>query len=61
MLEEIFRNGMFEYQRHWWDAGIKLRTHNMLKSRQLGNLLFRAGSADGHPDYRAKPDFPVSQ
>lgn len=44
-LEEIFRAGMFEYQRHWWDAGIKHRIRNLLKSRQIGATYYFAREA----------------
>ncbi|STU54503.1 terminase, ATPase subunit [Klebsiella pneumoniae subsp. pneumoniae] len=44
-LEEIFRNGMFEYQRHWWEAGIKHRIRNVLKSRQIGATFYFAREA----------------
>lgn len=44
-LEEIFRNGMFEYQRHWWQAGVKHRIRNLLKSRQIGATYFFAREA----------------
>ncbi|HDZ1200642.1 TPA: terminase family protein [Klebsiella pneumoniae] len=44
-LEEIFRNGMFEYQRHWWEAGIKHRIRNVLKSRQIGATYYFAREA----------------
>ncbi|END3406134.1 terminase family protein, partial [Klebsiella pneumoniae] len=44
-LEGIFRNGMFEYQRHWWEAGIKHRIRNVLKSRQIGATYYFAREA----------------
>ncbi|WP_289458028.1 terminase gpP N-terminus-related DNA-binding protein, partial [Klebsiella pneumoniae] len=44
-LEEIFRAGMFEYQRHWWEAGIKHRIRNVLKSRQIGATYYFAREA----------------
>ncbi|WP_336654307.1 terminase ATPase subunit family protein [Leclercia adecarboxylata] len=44
-LEEIFRNGMFEYQRHWWQAGVRHRIRNLLKSRQIGATYFFAREA----------------
>jgi uncharacterized protein YjcR len=36
---------MFEYQRHWWDAGIKHRIRNLLKSRQIGATYYFAREA----------------
>lgn len=27
---------MFNYQRHWWEAGKTNRIRNLLKSRQIG-------------------------
>lgn len=44
-LEEIFRAGMFDYQRHWWDAGVKHRIRNLLKSRQIGATYYFAREA----------------
>ncbi|MCV5785040.1 terminase, partial [Escherichia coli] len=35
-LEEIFHSSMFNYQRHWWEAGKANRIRNLLKSRQIG-------------------------
>jgi uncharacterized protein YjcR len=36
---------MFEYQRHWWEAGIKHRIRNVLKSRQIGATYYFAREA----------------
>ncbi|MCX9038810.1 terminase ATPase subunit family protein [Citrobacter portucalensis] len=44
-LEGIFRGGMFDYQRHWWEAGVKHRIRNLLKSRQIGATFFFAREA----------------
>ncbi|MGU0044405.1 terminase large subunit domain-containing protein [Escherichia coli] len=40
-LEEIFHSSMFNYQRHWWEAGKTNRIRNLLKSRpDRHNLAF---------------------
>ncbi|WP_446668857.1 terminase large subunit domain-containing protein, partial [Klebsiella pneumoniae] len=33
------------YQRHWWEAGIKHRIRNVLKSRQIGATYYFAREA----------------
>ncbi len=41
-LEEIFHSSMFNYQRHWWEAGKTNRIRNLLKSRQIGATYYFA-------------------
>ncbi len=36
---------MFDYQRHWWEAGNKHRIRNVLKSRQIGATYYFAHEA----------------
>ncbi len=36
---------MFEYQRHWWQAGVNTAIRNLLKSRQIGATYFFAHEA----------------
>lgn len=44
-LQEIFQAGMFEYQKHWWRAGVENRIRNLLKSRQIGATYYFAREA----------------
>ncbi|CAM7108692.1 hypothetical protein ESCOCP327B2_15815 [Escherichia coli] len=44
-LEEIFHSSMFNYQRHWWEAGKTNRIRNLLKSRQIGATFYFAREA----------------
>ncbi|MFS7561805.1 terminase large subunit domain-containing protein [Klebsiella pneumoniae] len=44
-LEEIFHSSMFNYQRHWWEAGKTNRIRNLLKSRQVGATFYFAREA----------------
>ncbi|WP_108700793.1 terminase ATPase subunit family protein [Phytobacter sp. SCO41] len=44
-LHEIFQAGMFEYQKHWWRAGVENRIRNLLKSRQIGATYYFAREA----------------
>lgn len=44
-LKEIFQAGMFEYQKHWWRAGVENRIRNLLKSRQIGATYYFAREA----------------
>jgi len=44
-LEDVFRAGMFEYQKHWWRAGVDNRIRNLLKSRQIGATYYFAREA----------------
>jgi uncharacterized protein YjcR len=36
---------MFEYQKHWWRAGVENRIRNLLKSRQIGATYYFAREA----------------
>ncbi|MFH7191289.1 terminase large subunit domain-containing protein, partial [Klebsiella pneumoniae] len=36
---------MFNYQRHWWEAGKTNRIRNLLKSRQVGATFYFAREA----------------
>lgn len=40
-----FMEGMFQYQRHWYQAGEKHRIRNILKSRQIGATYYFAHEA----------------
>lgn len=44
-LEEIFINQSFEYQIGWYNAGLKYRIRNILKSRQIGATFYFAREA----------------
>ncbi|HBY4505545.1 TPA: terminase ATPase subunit family protein [Klebsiella pneumoniae] len=44
-LEEIFINQSFEYQIGWYNAGLKHRIRNILKSRQIGATFYFAREA----------------
>lgn len=44
-LENQFRETMFDYQRHWWRAGLEHRIRNLLKSRQIGATYYFAHEA----------------
>lgn len=44
-LVDVFHHGMFDYQRHWWEAGNKYTVRNLLKSRQIGATYFFAREA----------------
>ncbi|QOL13283.1 terminase ATPase subunit family protein [Dickeya dianthicola] len=44
-LVDVFHRGMFDYQRHWWEAGNKYTVRNLLKSRQIGATYFFAREA----------------
>lgn len=42
-IQEIFREQMFDYQRHWYNQNVRFR--NLLKSRQIGATFFFAREA----------------
>ncbi|EIJ0246974.1 terminase family protein, partial [Salmonella enterica subsp. enterica] len=44
-LEEVFHASMFDYQRHWFEAGKINRIRNLLKSRQIGATFYFAREA----------------
>lgn len=44
-LEDIFLAQCFQYQRIWYDAGLKHRIRDILKSRQIGATFFFAREA----------------
>ncbi|WP_366541930.1 terminase large subunit domain-containing protein, partial [Salmonella enterica] len=44
-LEEVFHASMFDYQRHWFEAGKTNRIRNLLKSRQIGATFYFAREA----------------
>ncbi|ADW72206.1 terminase, ATPase subunit [Rahnella aceris] len=44
-LEDIFLAQCFQYQRVWYDAGLKHRIRDILKSRQIGATFFFAREA----------------
>lgn len=44
-LREIFFDGMFGYQRDWYEAGLVERIRNLLKSRQIGATFYFAREA----------------
>lgn len=44
-MQEIFQEQMFDYQRHWWEIGKKMRWREILKSRQIGATFFFAREA----------------
>lgn len=44
-LVDAFKDGMFEYQKLWWRAGLQHRIRNILKSRQIGATYFFAHEA----------------
>lgn len=44
-LEAAFLERMFDYQKHWYRAGLKERIRNILKSRQIGATYYFAHEA----------------
>jgi uncharacterized protein YjcR len=44
-LHEAFIDSLFSYQRTWYDAGLKERIRNLLKSRQIGATWYFAREA----------------
>jgi len=44
-LRELFMETTFEYQMHWYNAGLQHRIRNILKSRQIGATFFFAREA----------------
>lgn len=44
-LVEAFRDSMFDYQRAWYEAGLRERIRNVLKSRQIGATWYFAREA----------------
>ncbi|QDQ29122.1 terminase ATPase subunit family protein [Chitinimonas arctica] len=44
-LTESFMASLFEYQRHWYRAGLVQRVRNLLKSRQIGATFYFAREA----------------
>lgn len=61
-LEEIFHSSMFNYQRHWWEAGKTNRIRNLLKSRQIGATFYfaRESVAPPPPAATARPMKPAA-
>lgn len=45
LLEEAFLDRMFDYQKHWYRAGLVERIRNILKSRQIGATYYFAHEA----------------
>lgn len=45
LLEEAFLDRMFDYQKHWYRAGLAERVRNILKSRQIGATYYFAHEA----------------
>ncbi|MCG9124309.1 terminase ATPase subunit family protein [Laribacter hongkongensis] len=45
LLRDTFLEGMFEYQKHWYRAGLLERARNILKSRQIGATYYFAHEA----------------
>ena len=45
LLVEAFESGLFDYQWVWYDAGLKHRIRNILKSRQIGATWYFAREA----------------
>lgn len=44
-LVAAFMDGLFDYQKHWYRAGLKERIRNLLKSRQIGATFYFAREA----------------
>lgn len=44
-LIEAFMGSLFEYQKHWYRAGLENRVRNLLKSRQIGATYYFAREA----------------
>ncbi|WP_092600666.1 terminase ATPase subunit family protein [Ralstonia sp. 25mfcol4.1] len=44
-LVDAFKDSMFDYQRAWYEAGLKERIRNILKSRQIGATWYFAREA----------------
>lgn len=45
LLEDAFLDRMFDYQKHWYRAGLTERIRNILKSRQIGATYYFAHEA----------------
>jgi uncharacterized protein YjcR len=45
MLREAFLDGLFEYQKEWYRAGLVQKVRNILKSRQIGATFYFAREA----------------
>ncbi len=45
LLEDAFLDRMFDYQKHWYRAGLVERIRNILKSRQIGATYYFAHEA----------------
>ena len=45
MLREAFLDGLFEYQKEWYRAGLVQEVRNILKSRQIGATYYFAREA----------------